>query len=109
VLLELSRQKLPVYTETAPDDVLRGGYVMRDCPGTPAVILIGTGSELQLAVAASDGWERYVGAEGVSVGSNEFGTSAPGTDVFAHFGLTVEEAVAAATTSMPRVTAAGRA
>ena len=53
-LMALSRQKLPIYAETAGDGALRGGYVLRDGEGTPEVILIGTGSELQLAVQAGE-------------------------------------------------------
>jgi transketolase len=53
-LMALSRQKLPVYAETAGQGALRGGYVLRDCDGEPEVILIGTGSELQLAVQAGE-------------------------------------------------------
>jgi transketolase len=53
-LMALSRQKLPVYAETAGDGALRGGYVLRDSEGEPEVILIGTGSELQLAVGAAE-------------------------------------------------------
>ena len=53
-LFALSRQKLPIYAETAGDGALKGGYVLRDCEGTPEVILIGTGSELQLAVQAGE-------------------------------------------------------
>jgi transketolase len=34
--------------------VHRGGYVLLDTEGTPDVVLIGTGSEVQLAVAARD-------------------------------------------------------
>jgi transketolase len=52
-LMALSRQKLPIYAETTGDGALRGGYVLRDCDGPPEVILIGTGSELQLAVGAA--------------------------------------------------------
>lgn len=54
--LVLSRQNLPVLGTdvTNPDGVDRGGYVLRDCSGTPEVILIGTGSELSLAVAAAE-------------------------------------------------------
>ncbi len=53
--LVLSRQAVPVLhgTEGAPVD--RGAYVLADAPaGTPDVVLIGTGSEVQLCVAASD-------------------------------------------------------
>ena len=56
--LALTRQKLPTLagtSELARDGVARGGYVLRDAPGgTPKVILIGTGSELQLAFAAAE-------------------------------------------------------
>ncbi len=51
-----SRQALPTFDRTkyAPASGLaRGGYVMADAPdGKPDVILIGTGSEVQLCVAA---------------------------------------------------------
>jgi transketolase len=56
--LSLTRQKLPVLegtAEKAREGVRRGGYVLRDAgKGKPEIILIGTGSELQLAVAAAD-------------------------------------------------------
>jgi transketolase len=52
--MALTRQKLPTYEETRGDGPLRGGYVMRDCDGTPDVVLIATGSELQLAVGAQE-------------------------------------------------------
>jgi transketolase len=55
--LALSRQNLPVFprgTDGFSDtsNVHRGGYVLQDTAGTPDVVLIGTGSELQLAVEA---------------------------------------------------------
>ncbi|WP_037905959.1 transketolase [Actinacidiphila yeochonensis] len=51
--LALSRQGLPVYEPN--DDTARGGYVLREAEGGPAqVVLIATGSEVQLAVAARD-------------------------------------------------------
>jgi transketolase len=34
--------------------IRRGGYVLKDCSGTPEVILIATGSEVELAVAAAE-------------------------------------------------------
>jgi transketolase len=56
----LTRQNLPTY-ERGPDafggadGVARGGYILAEADGgTPAVILIGTGSEVQLAVAARE-------------------------------------------------------
>jgi transketolase len=43
--------------------VERGGYVLRDCEGTPEVILLGTGSEVELATGAAE----QLSAEGVAV------------------------------------------
>ncbi|MEQ6322757.1 transketolase [Mycobacterium canetti] len=55
--LILTRQGVPVLDGTDAEGVARGGYVLRDAPGLqpgeePDVILIATGSEVQLAVAA---------------------------------------------------------
>ncbi|WP_214414550.1 transketolase [Sphaerisporangium fuscum] len=52
--LALTRQNLPVYEGTADfDKVAKGGYVLEEASdGQPRVILIGTGSEVELAVGA---------------------------------------------------------
>ena len=54
----LTRQNLPVFDRTtlAPaDGMARGGYVLADASdGQPQVILIGTGSEVQLCLAARE-------------------------------------------------------
>jgi transketolase len=56
--LILSRQSLPVLAPTAdlaPEGVARGAYVLRDPePGPPQIILIGTGSEVHVCLAAAD-------------------------------------------------------
>jgi transketolase len=61
VALALTRQKVPVLAGTAEkarEGVARGGYVLRDASsGTPGLILIATGSELQLAMAAAGALE----------------------------------------------------
>jgi transketolase len=57
IALILSRQPLPTVDRTkyAPASGLRqGGYILDDSEGTPEVILMGTGSELQLCVAAHE-------------------------------------------------------
>jgi transketolase len=58
VALALTRQKLPTLAgtpEKAREGVARGGYILREATGgTPEIILIGTGSELQLAFAAAE-------------------------------------------------------
>tara|TARA_R110002126_G_scaffold110918_1_gene248445 strand:- start:165428 stop:167431 length:2004 start_codon:yes stop_codon:yes gene_type:complete len=51
----LSRQALPAQSYARHDmlDIKRGGYILHDVEGTPDVILIATGSEVQLACAAA--------------------------------------------------------
>ena len=62
--LILTRQKLPTLVGTAEKaraGVSHGGYVLRDASGDaakPDLILIGTGSELQLAVTAAETLEK---------------------------------------------------
>jgi transketolase len=59
--LILSRQDLPVFDRTkyAPAaGALKGGYVLADSTGTPDVILIATGSEVQLAVEAYEALKK---------------------------------------------------
>ena len=46
--------------------------------------------------ASPYGWERYVGPAGAVIGMNSFGASAPAGDLYKHFGITAEAAVAAA-------------
>ncbi|MGF1460139.1 MAG: transketolase [Leptolyngbyaceae cyanobacterium] len=53
-ILALSRQALPQITGSSIDGVAKGAYVISDSDGTPDLILIGTGSELQLCVAAAE-------------------------------------------------------
>jgi transketolase len=49
----LTRQGIPVLEGTSAEGVAKGGYVLGGAPNeAPDVVLIGTGSELQLAVAA---------------------------------------------------------
>jgi transketolase len=43
----------------------------------------------------TDFWRKYVGLEGEVIGIDRFGESAPGPELFKHFGFTVESVVAA--------------
>lgn len=64
VALVLTRQGLPVLdAQRYPiaNGVPKGAYVLSDSPGTPAVILIATGSEVSLALDA----QRVLGEEGM--------------------------------------------
>jgi transketolase len=53
----LSRQNIPVFDRAvfaSAEGVAKGAYVLSDCQGTPDVLLIATGSEVQLAVGAQE-------------------------------------------------------
>ncbi len=54
--LIFSRQNLAHQARTPEQiaNIARGGYVLRDCAGTPDLILIATGSEVSLAMGAAD-------------------------------------------------------
>lgn len=144
--LILTRQALPVLDRThyAPATlVTRGAYILADVD-EPQVILIATGSEVQLTLAAQQrlaaqqirvrvvsmpcqalfeaqpaayraavlpphirarvaveagatlGWGHYVGLEGVVIGLDRFGASAPYQTLYRELGLTVDAVVAAA-------------
>jgi transketolase len=142
--LILSRQNLAQH----PGDVsraeaaARGGYILRDSDGAPDLVLLATGSEVDLAIKAadllahrglkvrvvsmpsttvfdrqdlayrksvlpdgvrraaveagvSDFWRKYVGLDGVVVGIDRFGESAPAPALFDLFGFTPEKVAAA--------------
>jgi len=146
--LILTRQNLPRLDSTVAQ-TLSGGYVLaeatRDGQGVePDVILIGTGSEVQLAVRAreilagegiaarvvslpswelfaaqpeayresvlpdrvrarvsveagvTEGWRQFVGLDGLSVGIDRFGASAPYEVIFEKLGVTAEAVAQAA-------------
>jgi transketolase len=66
----LTRQNVPVFPRgedgfATVDDVARGAYVLREAPGSdggdPEVVLVGTGSEVQLAVEA----QRQLADQGI--------------------------------------------
>jgi transketolase len=148
VSLVLTRQALPTFDRSkfAPaSGVAKGAYVLADATGgKPDVILMGSGSEVQLCVqayeklqtegikarvvsmpswelferqdasykesvlpanvtarvsvemAATLGWERYVGPKGKSIGMHTFGASAPLKAVLKRFGFEADNVVAAA-------------
>ncbi|BEM34701.1 transketolase [Serratia marcescens] len=74
--LVFSRQNLTQQPRTAEQlaNVYRGGYVLKDCAGTPDVILIATGSEVGITVEAADTL--------TAAGSKVRVVSMPSTDAF---------------------------
>jgi transketolase len=143
--LVFSRQSLKHQTRSPEqiEAIARGGYILRDCEATPDVIIIATGSEVELAMAACEsealenenirvvsmpctavfdrqtqeyrdsvlppgvtarivveaavtaGWYKYVGIDGIVIGIDSFGESAPAKELFAYFGFTVDKVVEA--------------
>jgi len=64
----LTRQNVPVLAGTSYEGVQKGGYVLADAEGELQVILLATGSELQLAVAARETLQAQgIGTRVVSV------------------------------------------
>jgi transketolase len=146
-VLALSRQNLPqVRLERSENLSARGAYRLRAASAARRVVLIATGSEVELALAVADqlegqgigadvvsmpcwslfdaqdaayrsdllpadtlrvsieagttlGWERYTGSDGLTIGLDRFGASAPAEDLFQRFGFTAEAIV-------PRILAA---
>lgn len=147
----LSRQTVPQLKGTS-DDAMCGGYIVEDCNGdVPDVILIGSGSELQLAIAAkaelaNDGidarvvsmpsmdmfdyqpakyremilpsvvrarvcveaahsmpWYKYIGMDGEAVCIDTFGQSAPASQLYDAYKITVDSVVKAAKKSIKNV------
>jgi transketolase len=140
--LVLSRQKLPTLDRSkfaSARGASKGAYVLADPEGgEPQALVIATGSEVSLAIAAREslaragirvrvvsmpswelfeaqpqsyrdgvlppaitarvsveagsviGWDRYTGRDGARIGMSSFGASAPGSDVYKHFGITAE-------------------
>ena len=80
-ILVLTRQKVPHLARAAGaarDGVRRGAYVLRPEPGPLQVVLLGTGSELQVAVEAAEALEdRGVSARVVSFPSWELFRAQP--------------------------------
>jgi len=144
VALILTRQKIAIidqekYTKAA--ELEKGAYILSDSKTTPDIILIATGSEVELVLAAQEelkqqdiaarvvsmpswelfeeqndsykekifpasirkrlaveagsslGWLRYVTDDGDVIGVNKFGESAPGEQVMAEYGFTVENVI----------------
>ncbi len=144
--LILTRQGVPTLDRTKYADAAgaaRGAYILSDADNSQ-VLLLATGSEVQIALAAQDklaeqgvaarvvsmpsweifaaqdaayresvlpravtarvsieagvplGWERYLGFDGIAVGLNRYGASAPHKAIYENLGITPEAMVKAA-------------
>jgi len=52
--------------------------------------------KVAIEAAVRFGWDAVIGPDGIFVGMNSFGASAPAKDLYKHFGITAEAAVEAA-------------
>ncbi len=76
VALILSRQKLPVLESN--DNLKNGAYVLSDVPGQPDILLLATGAEVHLALAAQQQLaEQNISARVVNMPSWELFEKAP--------------------------------
>lgn len=137
-LLALSRQNLPqLRTDVSKNMSAKGGYRLRTAAAPRKVVLVATGSEVELAMMVADaleaagqgadvvsmpswelfdaqdtayradtlptdtlkvsieagvtlGWQRYTGNDGLNIGIDSFGASAPAEALYEHFGFSVE-------------------
>ncbi|WP_167517785.1 transketolase [Vibrio metoecus] len=85
--LIFSRQNLAQQPRSAEQvaNIAKGGYILKDCAGQPELILIATGSEVELAIAAYE----QLSAEGKAVRV----VSMPSTDAFDKQDAAYREAV----------------
>ncbi len=51
--------------------------------------------KVAIEAAIGFGWERYIGTDGIFIGMNGFGASAPAKDLYKHFGITAEHVLKA--------------
>ena len=58
--------------------------------------VLGDAPRVGIEAAVAMGWERWIGADGRFIGMQRFGASAPGPELFQHFGLTVDAIIQAA-------------
>jgi transketolase len=67
-------------------------------------------ARVAIEAGVPQGWERWVGEQGIVIGLDHFGASAPYQELYQHFGLTADAVVRAARKLLrPRARASGRA
>lgn len=57
------------------------------------ILPAGVRKRVAIEALSSFGWEKYAGLDGIVIGMNTFGASAPQDKLFKHFGFTVESIV----------------
>jgi transketolase len=141
-LLALSRQNLPQLRDTVTENLsAKGAYTLVAAASTPRVVIVATGSEVEIAVNAAKlleeqgvatnvvsmpsmsrfqaqdaayrasvlpegalkvsieagttfGWATITGTDGLNIGIDTFGLSAPAQQIYDHFGLNAQSVAA---------------
>ena len=70
-------------------------FTQQDADYQKEVLGEGT-SKVAIEAACSFGWQKFIGNDGVFVGLDSFGASAPAGALYEHFGITSEAVVEAA-------------
>lgn len=146
--LALSRQNLPPVRFDSEMKTARGGYRLKAADAARAVVLVASGSEVEIALACAAqlesagigadvvsmpctelfdeqdaayradilpagvlkvsieagitlGWQKYVG-DGLTIGIDRFGASAPADQLYDYFGLTADKIVPQITARLGR-------
>ncbi len=60
-----------------------------------SVLPPGVSARIAVEAAVTAGWYKYVGMDGIVIGIDTFGESAPARELFAYFGFTVDKVVEA--------------
>jgi transketolase len=71
-------------------------FEKQDAAYRESVLPAAVTARVSVEMAATTGWERYVGAKGKMIGMHSFGASAPLKDLLKKFGFLPENVVAAA-------------
>ena len=50
-------------------------------------------ARISVEAGSTTGWQKYIHAEGLAIGIDQYGVSAPADEVYKHFGITVERIV----------------
>jgi transketolase len=84
-------------------DGVRAAVVSMPCwelfekePADYCAAVLGRAPRVAVEAAVRLGWDRWLGERAAFVGMHGFGASAPGPDVYKHFGITVEKVAEAA-------------
>lgn len=90
---ELEKEGIPVRVVSMPSQEL---FLEQNPDYQESVLPASCRKRISIEAGITLGWERFIGTEGIAIGLNRFGASAPSKILFQQFGFTVERIVAEA-------------